>query len=152
MNQDQKYFWFGLVVILSFATLLFMLPAYSHDPARPDLDEWYSNLHRQGMAHCCDKTDCHRTDAELRDGKWWARLGDPVYSNDANTGALLGTNWNLGPYVLIPDDVIVKDENGKAIANPEGEAVICHQVLHTINKLPNWKDENVYCFVPGPEG
>jgi hypothetical protein len=139
-----------LVTIL-FSAMLFSTNSSAHDYKRPDLDNWYANLHRMGFAKCCDKTDCHVTEAEIRKGKWWARLGEPHVHYEVKTGQLLGIDWTPGPFKEVPDDTIVKDENGHSIANPEGEAVICHQVLTKLGGAPDYDIETVYCFVPPNE-
>ena len=44
-------------------------PAHAHDYKRPDLDKWYSSLHRNGASFpCCSKQDCHAIEADLRNG------------------------------------------------------------------------------------
>jgi hypothetical protein len=123
-----------------------------HDYKRPDLDQWYGSLRRPGMSSnwsgissCCSKKDCHTTEAELRDGVWWARIGKPVDRADGSR------DWILGDYVRVPDELIVKGNNGLPVANPEGEAVLCHSIA--------WKNANeidsgnttLFCFVPGTE-
>ena len=65
----------GVAVALALAWTLLM-PAHAHDYKRPDLDGWYSTLHRKGLTlGCCSKEDCHTTEAEVRNGVWWARMG-----------------------------------------------------------------------------
>jgi hypothetical protein len=60
-----------------------------HDYKRPDLNDWYAGLHRKGLSFgCCSKEDCHPTEAELRDGVWWARIGI-VPGNVEKEGAAL---------------------------------------------------------------
>ena len=71
------------VLILVLSTL-FATTARTHDYKRPSLDQWYGSLQRPHMsphgggASCCSKEDCHTTEAELRNGEWWARLGKPI--------------------------------------------------------------------------
>jgi hypothetical protein len=38
----------------------------------------------------------------------------------------------LGDYVRIPDELIVRGENGLPVPNPEGEAVVCQQLLDSL--------------------
>jgi hypothetical protein len=100
------------------------MPAHAHDWKRPDLDGWYSSLHRKGPTFgCCRKEDRHTTEAEVRNGVWWARIGRPVIAPDGvnRDGVLLG--------VRIPDELIVRGENGLPAPNPEGEAVLCHSIV-----------------------
>jgi hypothetical protein len=112
--------------------------AFGHDWRRPDLDDWYGGLKRPGMitgfAGCCSKTDCHTTQAELRDGDWWARVGQPRGDGD----------WTLLDFVRVPAAVVLKHDN------PTGEAVICHSL--------DWSAERIdphtvviWCFVPPME-
>jgi hypothetical protein len=68
---------------------------YAHDYKRPELDGWYESLHRPRSnpfqtGSCCSKQDCHTTEAELRNGQWWARLGKPIDRSDG------GRDWELG--------------------------------------------------------
>jgi hypothetical protein len=132
---------------------LWAIPAPAHDWKRPDLDAWYSRLHRKGLTHsCCSKEDCHTTEAERRNGEWWARIGKPVIDEKGNR------DWVLEDYVRIPDELIVRNENGLPVTNPEGEAVICHQIVW---QGQSWMTPGggvldpehtvVYCFVPGFE-
>jgi hypothetical protein len=92
--------------------------------------------------------DCHKTDAEMReDGSWWGRLGIPVYKNPRDSTEV--PNWILGEWIKIRDEAIARDDHGKPVRNPEGEAVICHD-LTVVNDgvyvSPNWTV--VWCFVP----
>ena len=135
-------------------TLLAALPvnggtARAHDLRRPDLNSWYEGLHRNGLQlPCCSIKDCHKTDAEMReDGSWWGRLGIPVYRNPRDPAEV--PNWILGEWIKIKDEAIVRDDHGKPVPNPEGEAVICHDltgVKDGVNVSPNWTV--VWCFVP----
>jgi len=135
-------------------TLLAALPvnggtARAHDLKRPDLNSWYEGLHRNGLQlPCCSIKDCHKTDAEMReDGSWWGRLGIPVYRNPRDPAEV--PNWILGEWIKIKDEAIVRDDHGKPVPNPEGEAVICHDltgVKDGVNVSPNWTV--VWCFVP----
>jgi hypothetical protein len=118
--------------------------AYGHDWKRPDLDNWYTRLHRlNNSIPCCSKQDCHTTEAELRDGVWWARIGKPIDHGEHR-------DWELGDYVRIPDEVIVRDERGMPVPNPEGEAVICHDTSWLRGEITT-NGTVVFCFVPGTE-
>ena len=124
-------------------------PVRAHDYKRPDLDKWYSSLHRKGASFpCCSKEDCHTTEAELRNGIWWARIGRPI-DHDGRR------DWQLGDYVRIPDELIVRGENGLPVPNPEGEAVLCHNIVWRGGNYPDELDPvqtTLFCFVPGIEG
>lgn len=139
----MRQFWIALACLIS------ALSAYAHDYKRPDLDGWYGSLMRPhvgggfgGGTSCCSKEDCHTTEAELRDGQWWARLGHPV-NNAAGE-----RDWVLEDWIKIPDEVIVRGSNGNAIINQAGEAVICHPVIWKDASHLDTKTEVVYCFVP----
>jgi len=127
-----------------------LLPAHSHDYKRLDLDGWYESLHRPSKgrsfqsASCCSKHDCHTTEAEIRNGQWWARLGKPIDRHDGNR------DWELGEYIKIPDELIVRDARGMPIRNEAGEAVICHSLGWVFNKVVP-EASTVYCFVPPAE-
>jgi hypothetical protein len=126
--------------------------ALAHDVRRSDLNPWYEGLHRNGLQHpCCSLKDCHKTDAEVRkDGSWWGRLGIPVYKNVLDPAEV--PNWILGEWIKVKDEVIVRDDHGKPVPNPEGEAVICHDLTATnggVYVSPSWTV--VWCFVPPSE-
>ena len=59
-------------------------------------------------------------------------------------------DWILGDYVRIPDELIVRGENGLPIPNPEGEAVVCHDTIW-INGPASAMVAMVWCFVPSSE-
>jgi hypothetical protein len=93
--------------------------AQSHEQQHPELDAWYQSLKGPVGNLCCNRTDCHRTEAEVRqDGKWWARLGRPIYDPKHPT---VPSDWELTDWVQIPGDIVLKN-----VPNPTGEAVICH--------------------------
>jgi len=133
------------IVDIAIALSLTAGSSQAHDYKRPDLDNWYSSLRRKGLSfHCCSKQDCHTTEAELRDGVWWARLGTPIKRPDGRR------DWILGDYVRIPDELIVRGKNGLPIPNPEGEAVVCHDTIW-INGPASAMVAMVWCFVPSSE-
>lgn len=121
------------------AVVLLSASAWAHDLKRPDLDGWYKGLKRPNVASsplqfssCCSSKDCHVTEAELRDGAWWARIGKPREDGD----------WDLLDWVRVPPDVVLKEHD-----NPTGEGVICHSL--------DWQGETlsatfitIWCFVP----
>jgi hypothetical protein len=117
-----------------------------HDYKRPDLNDWYAGLRRKGLSFgCCSKEDCHTTEAELREGVWWARIGRPVDRQDGNR------DWILGEYVRIPDELIVKGDNGLPVPNPEGEAVLCHNIVWKSGNEIDLLNTTLFCFVPGAQ-
>jgi hypothetical protein len=125
--------------------------ASAHDYKRPDLDQWYEKLYRNretgvnGRISCCSKYHCHPTETEVRiDGHWWARLGVPTYDGDRVV-------WLLGEYRKVPDELIIRDNNGRPVGNPEGEPVICHNMVRKWTGEVYWDAIDIWCFVPGLE-
>ena len=131
------------VLILVLSTL-FATTGRTHDYKRPSLDQWYGSLQRMspygGGASCCSKEDCHTTEAELRNGEWWARLGKPIDQAGQR-------DWELEDWVRIPDEIIVRGPNGNPVTNEAGEAVICHPTVWK-NRQLDAAHTTVFCFVP----
>lgn len=139
-----KCAWGAILGAFAGLALNLVLPARAHDYKRPDLDNWYSGLHRPGAPYpCCSRQDCHTTEAEIRNGVWWARIGKPIDHGEHR-------DWELGDYVRIPDELIVRDERGMPVQNPEGEAVICHDTSW-VGGQTSVIGTTVFCFVPGTE-
>lgn len=134
-----------LVASLLVALLLCAVSALAHDAKRPDLDDWYGGLKRPGVKNgfngCCSLKDCHPTDAELRGGEWWAKVG---LRNKYGEWKL------LDPAVRVPANVVLSNHD-----NPTGEGVICHSTAWA-----NSEDNrqvldpariDIWCFVPPAE-
>ena len=127
---------FAGLVFSFFANLV--STAHAHDWKRPDLNAWYEGLRATGRGvlgrgvSCCSKQDCHTTEAEIRNGQWWARFGTPRNGQD----------WDLGEWTRVPDEVIVRGPNGNPVPNEAGEAVICHSLGVTAAA------STIFCFVP----
>lgn len=134
----------AILLILAGLAIVCVGFANAHDARHPDFDGWYRSLMRpnvsgySGPAGCCDVTDCHETDAYLKDGYWWARLGKPVFHGAER-------DWELLYYVQVPDDVVLKGKD-----NPTGYAVICHEITWTGSTFAVDRIK-VLCFVPGFE-
>lgn len=114
--------------------------AYAHDRQHPELDDWYGNLRRphagpSASNSCCSKTDCHTTDAELRNGEWWARLGRRRTDG----------NWDLIDWVKVPAEAVLERHD-----NPTGEGVICHSADWLDGRV-NPAGITIWCFVPPTE-
>lgn len=129
---------FAIILLLARAKL-----AHAHDRLHPDLDNWYGGLTRPGVSHdwpaasCCSKTDCHTTDAELRQGEWWARIGTRKTDGD----------WELRDWVRVPADRVLERHD-----NPTGEAVICHKIAWRLDgQTLAAQASEVWCFVPASE-
>jgi hypothetical protein len=139
------------VLLACFLLLICIPPAQGHDPRQPSLDQWYGSLMRPhtatmgGGTSCCSKDDCHTTDAELREGEWWARIGTPRRAPDGVTIV-----WEPGAWVKVPNEIIIRGPNGNAIANPAGEAVLC-QSSTWINNIVDPNASTLFCFVPPNE-
>jgi hypothetical protein len=145
---DALAFALGLIAALAIMALLMILAeirtAHAHDWRRPDLDQWYGSLKRPGVASnawglssCCSKTDCHTTQAELRGGEWWARIGVKRADGD----------WDLKEFVRVPPEVVLQRQD-----NPAGEGVICHSITWAMDRnVIDAAASTIYCFVPPSE-
>lgn len=139
--------WSALVGLIIFAIAWAMMAwidrAHAHDWQKPNLDGWYSSLRRPGMDpnfnfSCCSKSDCHETEAEMRGGDWWARLGRQKTVEG-------GLDWELQDWIKVPAEVVLQHQS-----NPTGNAVICHSmVLDPAMHVS--QQSTVYCFVPPTE-
>lgn len=122
-------------------------PAFAHDHVNPNFDSWYQSLQRPdtagnsqgyfggGILSCCNKSDCHETEAEIRDNDWWARL--VVRDSD---GSETKRDW-----VRVPPEKIIRNK-----ANPTGSPVICHTLAWNGTTLAP-TNVTIYCFVPSFE-
>jgi len=59
-----------------------MQPCVAHDSKHPEFDYWYKGLKNPNRKSavvqdlgCCSRRDCHETEADLRGGHWWAKVG-----------------------------------------------------------------------------
>lgn len=115
--------------------LLWATLAAAHDPQHTNLDAWYQSLMRPGTkpaVSCCNKTDCHTTEAEVRGPDWWARIGVPRGDG----------SWELLNWARVRPEVVIHGRD-----NPTGEAVICHD-LNWSNGVFQAQATTVLCFVP----
>jgi hypothetical protein len=143
MLAAMAMFAFGAMVIYAFLAATSPRPAHAHDVHRPELDSFYGSLKDPKGNSCCQMTDCHPTQAEIRPSAsepakqvWWAQLGIP-------TGGVPG-EWSPRPeWIEIPPDKIITN------VNPSGTPVICHTI--------SWKQGTheldpasitVRCFLP----
>ena len=62
--------------------LLLTQPCMAHDAKHPEYDSWYRGLKNPNFKSaviwdlgCCSAKDCHETEADIRNGRWWARVG-----------------------------------------------------------------------------
>jgi hypothetical protein len=129
-------------------SLLSTQPGAAHDSKRPELDSWYKGLKNPNLRSavvrdlgCCSAKDCHETDAEIRNGRWWARVGKlhtkylgPKPASEAQHAFDLvyeEISWELTEWKEVPNEAILK------IPNPTGSPVICHSTRNEI-----------WCFIP----
>jgi len=130
------------------AVILSASPVLAHDQHTMH-DSWYQSLTRPGDSSrgCCNKTDCHTTEAEIRAGDWWARVGKPndTYAADDGGRIQVVKRWDLLGWVKVPDSTILRGKN-----NPTGEAVICHELPGASGGFSAATAE-VFCFVPPNE-
>lgn len=127
-----------------FLILALLLPsaAWAHDPSHPEFDGFYQNLHKPkanfgGTISCCAKIHCHETDAEIRFGEWWARIGKPLGEG----------KWEMKDWIKVPPEAILTGQT-----NPTGQGVICHDIAWSANT--NEIDTHstvIFCFVPPSE-
>ena len=59
------------VFLCCLVTSVSALPAH----AEGERGAWFKSLRQPGTGYsCCDISDCRRTEADWRDGQWWARV------------------------------------------------------------------------------
>jgi hypothetical protein len=126
-------------------------PCIAHDAKHPEFDSWYRGLKNPNFKSaviqelgCCSARDCHVTEADIRNGRWWARVGQPHfdYGEPKSAGdsqhpfdlVYYEMTWELTEWKEVPTDAILK------VPNPTGSPVICHSTLHEI-----------WCFIPDNE-
>jgi hypothetical protein len=123
---------------LFFLLSLLLMPQFSlaHDSRHPEFDSWYRSLKNPNVKSsvvqdlgCCSMRDCHETEATIRQGKWWARLGKPTIEERGMLG--IRVTWELTEWQEVPDYAILKSPN------PTGSPVICHSTQYEI-----------WCFIP----
>ena len=113
--------------------------AHAHDWRKPNLDQWYGSLKRPNVkpgamtfTGCCSREDCHETEAEQRNGDWWARIGVRKENGD----------WDLVDFVKVPVDVILQNQS-----NPTGSAVICHSSYNAMGGRVDPQKATIWCFI-----
>jgi hypothetical protein len=131
-------------------SLLLARPSMAHDSNHPEYDSWYQGLKNPNLKSavvqdlgCCSKKDCHITEADIRDGKWWARLGEILIEYGAPKSSAEfehpldfvqeGISWELTEWKEVPVEAILQ------VANPTGSPVICHSTYGA---------PEIWCFIP----
>jgi hypothetical protein len=130
--------------------LLLAQPSMAHDSKHPEFDSWYNGLLNPNLKSavvqdlgCCSKRDCHITEADIRSGQWWARLGTPhIQYGEPKTAAEAEhaldlvhyeVTWELTEWKRVPSEAILK------VPNPTGSPVICHSTSGA---------REIWCFIP----
>lgn len=128
----SAYLFVCIIVVLIALGVRF---AHAHDSHHPELDNFYSSLKDKHGNSCCNMTDCHEAEAEIRGDHWWAQLA--VKKNNT---------WENRPeWMEIPDDKVIIN------ANPIGKAIFCHTIswqtgTNTFQLDP--KSITIRCFLP----
>jgi hypothetical protein len=114
--------------------LLLTQPCMAHDAKHPEYDLWYRGLKNPNFKSavfqdlgCCSAKDCHETEADIRNGRWWARVGK---LHIKYLEAQEEISWELTEWKEVPNEAILK------VSNPTGSPVICHAIYE------------IWCFVP----
>lgn len=110
MEWALRWIMIGAVV---FVALMFaVVAAFAHDHNRPDLDNWYKDLHSKGGAWCCDgpkKDALHLRDADWEnvDGHYRVRVPKDIDAfQDALKGKAVDTMW-----MDVPDEAVIEKPN-----------------------------------------
>jgi hypothetical protein len=84
---------------------------------------WFQSLRIPGTkASCCDISDCHRTEADWRDGNWWA---------------LVENKWRR-----VPQSSVLRHPGSL-----DGFAYVCTgSPAWSVGGV--WSEPPIYCFVP----
>jgi hypothetical protein len=63
-----------ILPVIALAVLAGTSQAIAHDPSTAR-GAWFKSLKQPGSdASCCDISDCRQTEANWRDGQWWAKV------------------------------------------------------------------------------
>jgi hypothetical protein len=111
-------------------SLLLTWPCIAHDSKHPEFDSWYKGLKNPNFKSaairdlgCCSARDCHETEADIRNGRWWARVGKlhtkylgPKPATEAQHAFDYDEeiSWELTEWKEVPAEAILK------IPNPTG--------------------------------
>lgn len=118
------------------AIAVLMLFAAGVTPAgATDRGDWFKSLLQPGTGKpCCDISHCFRTDADWRNGAWWAELH--------------------GHWVPVPPATILRDA-----VSIDGSAYVCAAVMPMGFARPLPAEmaveilrDGIYCFVPPDMG
>jgi hypothetical protein len=84
---------------LSLGTAAYAVDRGQFDNVPPDVRAWFKSMKSPKGVPCCDVSDGHRTDYDMRDGAFWVPIE--------------------GEWMRVPDDAIIRDAG-----NPVGEAIV----------------------------
>ena len=127
-------------------SLLLTQPCFAHDSKHPEFDSWYRGLKNPNSKSaviqdlgCCSAREYHETEADIRKGRWWARVGKPHIELGQSlpgipTWPINEVTWELTEWKEVPTEAILK------VSNPTGSPVICHSTRYEI-----------WCFIPDNE-
>jgi hypothetical protein len=87
------------VMLVASAGTAFAVDRGQFDHVPDDVRAWFKGVIAPNGVPCCDITDGHRTDYEVRDGAYWVPIG--------------------GAWMQVPDHAVIRDRG-----NPIGEAVV----------------------------
>jgi hypothetical protein len=135
--------WDAIVTALIIAGLVYLalvFVAHAHNHQRPELNEWYRNLHSY-LGPCCDGEEAKHiaTDqwSEWREELHCAHAEVDTSKDDAHGPYcvfLQGKWWN------VPDDVVLKQPN------LDGAALVWPYFRYND---PNGELISIRCFIPG---
>jgi len=125
-RMERAIRWIMIIAVL-FVSAMFIVVALvgkvlAHDPDHPEHHPWYGSLMQPDnpSGSCCGLADAYWCDDYYaRDGKAYCRITDD--RDDAKLGRPhieIGTEFEIPPYKL------KFEQDGKAVGNPTGHAVI----------------------------
>ena len=97
MRRIALVAWLAGMIALTGAALAFDNGQYDNVP--PDIRAWFKGVVAPNGVPCCDISDGHRTDYDVRGGTYWVPIE--------------------GQWMEVPDRAIIRDRG-----NPVGQAVV----------------------------
>jgi len=102
-------------------------PTYTDSPTA----DWFKALSSPRIKNCCDQSDCRRTQADFRDGAWWAL--------SVRTGQWVRIEPDQITTTVSIFDVAVLCEGPPYLARRDNDGNPSYEAL-------------VFCFAPPPLG
>jgi hypothetical protein len=89
---------------MAVAAIVICTPALARDNGQykdvpEDIRNWFKSVRSPQGIPCCDISDGHRTDFDMRDNKYWVPIN--------------------GEWVMVPPETVLKETN-----NPTGDAIV----------------------------